>query len=293
MLNRRLMLKSTLLTGTATLMGGMLGTRAVASEQKSSPIGAPWATNLGWHLGSMLYTFYQFTFEEAVQKMASLGMRVACGFGGQRIVKGQDDVMNFNLNKEQRYLVRSILADNDVAMVCYGGVDVTPQSIEFALDMGVGTLLTEPVLDTLPEVDKLANEYKINVALHNHPKPSHLWNYHTTLERIKDLSPRIGFCVDTGHFMRSGLSPLQAVKDLKGRIIELHVKDLNNTESGCHDVPWGTGVCDIAAILAELREQRFRGNFFVEYEHNMHDSVGEIAECVRFFNEQARVLCLP
>jgi hypothetical protein len=37
-------------------------------------------------------------------------------------------------------------------------------------------------------------------------------------------------------------------------------------------------------MLAELKRQKFKGVFCVEYEHNWENSVPEIAQCVKFFN---------
>ena len=51
-----------------------------------------------------------------------------------------------------------------------------------------------------------------------------------------------------------------------------------------HDVPWGTGVGNIKAQMAELKRQHFHGAFCVEYEYHWENSMPEIAECVKFFN---------
>jgi sugar phosphate isomerase/epimerase len=52
----------------------------------------------------------------------------------------------------------------------------------------------------------------------------------------------MGACADVGHWMRSGLDPLECIKKLDGHIICLHFKDLNKMGPDAHDVPWGTGV---------------------------------------------------
>ena len=75
-------------------------------------------------------------------------------------------------------------------------------------------------------IDKLCAEFDINLAIHNHPQPSHYWNPDTVLKVCKDRSKRIGACADTGHWLRSGLNPLECLKKLEGRIISLHFKDL-------------------------------------------------------------------
>jgi hypothetical protein len=91
--------------------------------------------------------------------------------------------------------------------------------------------------------------------------------------------------------MRSGINPVEAIKKLRGRIISLHFKDLNEFGNrDAHDVIWGTGAGDVKAILTELDRQNFKGVFSIEYEHNWLNSMPEIAGCVAFFRKVAAEL---
>jgi len=289
MLNRRNMLKSAAIAVGATAVAGNLPS-AVADEKLYNG-GAPWAELLGWRLGCQAYSFNRFTFEEAVGKNAAIGLRVIEGYPGQKLTKTETAGLGPGLNKEQRLLAKTILADNGVKIVNFGVTGAGRDTFDFAADFGIETICAEPDFKELENVSKLADEYKINVALHNHPKPSRYWDYKTVLEHLGNLSPRVGACADTGHYLRSGLNPLEAIKALKGHIISFHFKDLVNEEGkGWHDVPWGTGVADIPAILAELKSQKFKGVFSIEYEYNWDNSLPEIAQSVEYFNEQAKKL---
>jgi sugar phosphate isomerase/epimerase len=172
---------------------------------------------------------------------------------------------------------------------------------EFAKKMGIDTLVAEPEPAALDLVEKLCKEYNIKVAFHNHPKPSRYWNPDTVLEAVKGRTPLMGACADTGHWLRSGLEPLECLKKLEGRVICLHFKDLVAEEPKAedktpatgkkksqaklmHDVPWGTGVGNVKAQMAELKRQHFHGAFCVEYEYHWENSMPEVAECVKFFN---------
>src|SRR6478609_8652606 len=95
----------------------------------------------------------------------------------------------------------------------------------------------------------------------------------------------MGACADIGHWIRSGLDPLECLKKLAGRIITLHFKDLNETGPNAHDVPWGTGIGKTKELMAELKRQNFRGVFCVEYEYNWENSSPEIAQSIKFFNK--------
>jgi sugar phosphate isomerase/epimerase len=209
--------------------------------------------------------------------------------------KEKGDVkFDHNMSSELKNEVQQKLRDAGLKLVNYGVVDLPNNDTEcrkvfnFAKEMGIETIVSEPPEDAFDLVEKLCEEYKINVAIHNHPKPSHYWNPDTVLKVCQGRSSRIGACADTGHWMRFGVNPVEAIKKLKGRIISLHFKDLNEFDNPkAHDVVWGTGAANTSAILAELSSQNFKGVFSIEYEYNWLNSVPEIAECVSYFEQRA------
>jgi sugar phosphate isomerase/epimerase len=139
-----------------------------------------------------------------------------------------------------------------------------------------------PVMDV---VEKLAKEYNIKVAIHNHPGPNNFyWQPETVLAAVKGRSPLLGACADVGHWVRSGLDPVECLKKLEGRVITLHFKDLNEPGLKAHDVPWGTGISNAKGMLAELKRQNFQGAICVEYEYNWDNSAPEIAKSAAWFN---------
>ena len=54
----------------------------------------------------------------------------------------------------------------------------------------------------------------------------------SVLAAIKGRTPLMGACADVGHWMRSGLDPVECLKKLEGHIICLHFKDLNEMGPG-------------------------------------------------------------
>ena len=247
----------------------------------------------GWRLGAQAYSFNRFTFFEAVDKVASLGMDCIEAYPGQTLYKKDANVKLIHTMKpEHRQLVKQKLKAVGVQLVNYGVVGLPNDEKEcrlvfdFAKDMGIETIVSEPPEDAFELIDKLCQEYKIKVAIHNHPAPSHYWNPEKVLEVLHGRSKWIGACADTGHWMRSGIKPLEGLKMLEGRIISFHFKDLNefgNREA--HDMIWGTGKGDAKALLEEIHRQKFKGVFSIEYEHNWMNSVPEIRKCVAYFNK--------
>ena len=253
------------------------------------------AVKMGWRLGTQVYSFNRFTFAEAVDKTASVGLKYVEIYPGQRLSKESDAKVDHGMSDADIATMVKMAKSKGITIVNYGVVGLSKNEaesrkvFEFAKKVGITTIVSEPGDDAFDTLDKLCEEYKINVALHNHPKPSPYWDPDKVLANTKGRSKRIGACADTGHWMRSGIDPLEAVKKLEGRIISFHFKDLNEMGGG-HDVPWGTGKANVEAILTELKRQRFKGTFSIEYEHNWDNSVPEIAQCVEYFNATAAKL---
>jgi sugar phosphate isomerase/epimerase len=273
---------------------GVGGRQLMAAE---SAAGAPNAEKLGWRLGCQAYSFNRFTFYDAVDKSKSLGLHCIEMYPGQKLSAAKPDARtDESLTPELRLEVKKYLADAGVKLVNYGVCGLpndeaaARKTFEFAKDMGIETLVSEPNLDAFEVLDKLAGEYGINVALHNHPEPSRYWNPDTVLKVCEGRSKRIGACADTGHWMRSGINPLEAIKKLEGRIVSFHFKDLNKFGRQAHDVPWGTGKGDAEGMLREIRRQGIKAVFAIEYEYNWDNSVPEIAACVAYFDRMAAKL---
>lgn len=291
--NRRSFLKTTGALATGMALARLSESPAWAAAAAK---GAPHAEKLGWRLGCQAYSFNQYTFQEALDKNASLGLRVIEAYPGQSLCAEKKSVtIGEGLSTADRQDVKKRLADAGIKLVNFGvcglskDIGACRRTFDFAKDMGIETIVSEPAEDAFDTLDKLVEEYQINVALHNHPKPSHYWDSTTVLKVCQGRSKRIGACADTGHWMRSGLNPLEQIKKLEGRIISFHFKDLNQFGGG-HDVPWGTGKADVKALLTEIKRQKIKAVFSIEYEHNWTTSVPEIAQCVAYFDKVAEEL---
>ena len=255
-----------------------------------------------WRLGTQAYSFNRFTFAEAVAKTQSLGLKVIEAYPDQKLGGQMGDApFTHGMSPEHRRQVKQLLADSGITLVNYGVVSLPNDEAEcrrvfdFAKDMGIETIVSEPPEEAFDMIDRLCQEYEIGVAIHNHPNPSHYWNYETVLKVCEGRSQWIGACADTGHWTRSGIDPLEAIEKLgaAGRIRVLHFKDLNTfgvNDGSAHDVVWGTGVSKAREVLTELDRQGFAGVFSIEYEYNWLESLPEIAGCVAFFRKTAAEL---
>lgn len=255
-------------------------------------------TKLGWMLGAQAYTFRLFTFFEAVDKTDSCGLKYVEAFPGQVIGGGIEGNIDYKMKASTRGDILQKLEEKGVKLISYGVVSPNNEAdwrqlFEFGKTMGIQTFTSEPAEALLPLISTLCDEYSINVALHNHPKPSHYWNPDIVLSAIKGQSKRIGACADVGHWVRSGLDPVECLRKLEGHVLHLHMKDLNYKEGPDdgeedRDVRWGTGVTNTDGIIQELKRQNFKGVISAEYERNWENNVPDVMASVAYFRKSLK-----
>lgn len=267
----------------------------------------------GFAIGCQAWSFNRFTVVEAIERTAQAGGKVMEFFPGQKLSpeepgvkfghepvrettdaegKKKTEKLSAEETKAVWEKVKAKLAEQKIQPLAYGVVGLskneadTRKVFEFAKYFGIRVINTESV-DALETAEKLVKEYDIRIGVHNHPRrpdnPNYkVWDPNYILEVTKDRDPRIGACADTGHWVRSGLKPVECLRILKGRVQSSHLKDLHAPLPSGHDVPYGTGVSDVKGILDEFKAQGFEGPISVEYEYKWEDNVGDAKLCIDF-----------
>ena len=221
------------------------------------------------------WTFRKFTFFETLDKVKALGIRYLEAYPGQALSPDMPEVrFGHDMDDETRNLVKERLQAAGLTLISYGvvGFDNTEESMgkvfEFARDMRIRTINTEPKDDDFSLLEKMVKRHNIRVAIHNHPPPTKYARPLTVLEHVQGLDPRIGACADTGHWLRTGVDPVEALRLLEGRITNVHLKDLD--QFGVRkalDVPFGQGKANVRKVLAELTRQNYYGPLAIEHEN--------------------------
>ncbi len=246
----------------------------------------------GWRLCCQAWTFREMTAFETIDVVRGLGIRNVEFFPGQKFSTDKPDA-KLDHNSPDALLdeLKAKLKEARITPVNYGVTQLgndeasARKVFDFAKKLGLRTIVAEPAEPTVPMLDKLCEEYGINIAIHDHPKPSHYWDPDIVLKVCEGRSKRIGSCSDTGHWFRSGLVPVDCLKKLEGRIISLHFKDLDESKK---DVPWGTGLCNAHGMLAELKRQGVKPVISIEYEHGSGAELqANVRKCVEWFDKQA------
>jgi sugar phosphate isomerase/epimerase len=266
--------------------------------QAAAPLlkGTPNADKLGWRVGFSAYTFRGLTLFETLDKIAAVGLHYTELFAWQKLSPQHADATpGPGLSKTLRQDLKKKASDLGIQMIaCYTGLDKAEAAktfFEFAADMGFQAIVSEPPQGLLDAIEKLTAEYKIDLALHNHPKPSHYWDPETGLKALAGRSARMGFCCDTGHWCRCGLEPAPVLKRVGSRAKTFHLKDLDAFGvPGARDVIWGQGKGRIAEILAEVKRQGLKPYFGIEWERTSDSEPSLHAEAVAFLEKTAKDL---
>ena len=254
-----------------------------------------------FYAGCQIYTFKEFPVLEALEKIAACGGKTVEFFPGQKL-NGGDDKTKFDQNTsvEQRAPVKAKLKALGLTPVGFGVVgglgkdeESTRKVFEFCKDMGIGIVVAEPTetKEAYDIIEKLVKEFDIKMAIHNHPKNPlkrdyKYWDPEYVLSWVKDRDPRMGSCADIGHFVRSGIKPVDAIRILKGRIFDSHMKDLDAFGvREAKDMVWGTGKSDVAAVLNAYAEMGFYGPIDVEWEKDWLTSQPDVAKCLAWLKE--------
>lgn len=249
----------------------------------------------GFVLGCQAYTFHRFTAFEAIEKTSWAGGKAIEFYPGQAL--SPDDLTSKvepGASDETIQKLRAKAKEHGLLIVNFGVVSIPRDEagarrvFEFARKLGVRAITIEPAADQIDLIEKLIREYNIAAGIHSHPRrasdPSYkLWDPGYVYSLIQGRDARLGVCADVGHWTRSGVDAVAALKRFPGRVISVHLKDIQvagNPDAG--DVPLGLGVTNVKGVLRELRRQGFDGNISIEYERDWAHSEEDIAQCVGY-----------
>jgi sugar phosphate isomerase/epimerase len=244
---------------------------------------------LGWEIAVQAWTFKLYTLSETLDKLNELGVKNIEMYSKQVIGSGIEGTTSFTSSKETRLQLKALLEKKGIKAISYGVVKANSeeewiQIFEFASDLGITTLVAEPEAKHMDLLETLCDKYKIKLGIHNHPKPSPYWGPDFVVPLITARTSKIGVSGDIGHWLRSGLDPVECVKKFDGRIVSMHFKDLNQLGvRDAHDIPWGTGNCNVAGVMHTLKNMNFKGVISVEYEYNWDNSVPDVKESLDYF----------
>jgi type 1 glutamine amidotransferase len=174
------------------------------------------AAILGWKIGVSAQDFSQLSFYDAAAQIDVQGVGYFEGSGSQKFDEEIPKRVDWNLAPGEINAVNERLNALNLAMTAYRvpaigpGEEAARMLFEFAKKVGVETIVSDQMPDSPAMIDKLANEFGVNVAI-------------CTLDIPSNLSPRMGACGDTGKWLKDGIKPIDALTRLKSRLLVVNI----------------------------------------------------------------------
>ena len=246
-----------------------------------------------WKFGVALWTFHDVNFPTSLDKVDSAGLvyiepNTFHDAGPEFKDSTIGQLSMASIDKLKQMIVAKNLKVESLYIVGDSTIASWKKQFDIAKEFGVEYVTTEPPLNMWNSLDSLAGVYGIKIAIHDHWLGfSHYWNPDTTLMALQG-HPNFYVCADLGHWPKSGINPLDAVKKLSGHIINVHFKDIAAyNDPALKDVVTGTGVVDFPAIFAELKKQGFNGHIYIERDSTEPGgNVASVMREVNYYNEE-------
>ena len=244
-------------------------------------------------LAVQAYTFRDRSFVETVETANRLGIKYIEMYPGQKLGGDFEGSTDFkSIKPETVTKLKKFIDDSGIKVVSYGvtgagSEEQWGQMAKFAHAIGIKIIQVEISKDRkkFDLAEKMAEKHDLTIAIHNHRQP--YGSPEGVLKQLEGRSERVGAGCDIGHWMRTGVVPLDGVKLLKGKFVTMHLVDVAKIAADKHirDVPYGTGAGNMKAVLDELKSQGFKGCVTLEYEHMSPTLDKEVGECVAWFRK--------
>lgn len=251
-------------------------------------------------IGVAGYSFRSKTLEEALEIMQKADVHYLCVKDFHLSFSATDDEIAAFKKKCAQYGVTPYaigpIYDKDVALL--------RTRFEFARRLGVKTVVGVPYepadeKDTwskrrgsrrlLEEIDRLVKEFDMRYAIHNHgpASPEMYPDVEYGWKLVKDLDPRVGFCIDVGWEYGSGKDPAESIRKYASRIFDAHIKNFEIGKPDGAAIPLPRGKIDLVKVFQAFADVGYEGVCSLEYERDFDDNLLGIVESIAY----ARGVC--
>jgi sugar phosphate isomerase/epimerase len=272
--NRRNFLRNSGLGIAAAASLPLLGKASVATVE------SPVAEAMDFPIGFAGFSFVRFDLDKSIAMMKRMGVTN---------LSVKEFHLPLNSSQETIDAVKKKLTDAGINMYTVGVVymkskEAVDQAFDYARKCGVNMIVGVPNPELLAYTEEKVKATNIKMAIHNHGPEDKLYpSPKDVYDRIKDMDPRMGLCIDIGHTFRAGVLPEKAVVEYKDRLFDLHIKDVTAMAKDAKVIEIGRGAINFPAFVKALRKIKYTGICSVEYEKDMNDPLAGMAESVGYF----------
>jgi sugar phosphate isomerase/epimerase len=250
----------------ASLLGSTALTTALPVKLLAGPVKAARDPFDSLELGMASYSLRKFNLDQAIAMTKEAGVKYLC-------LKE----MHLSLKSTPTQCQEARKKIEDAGLVVAGGGVIYMKNnepeirdvFEYAKNAGMPTVVCSPDPDALDTVEKMAKQYDLIVAIHNHgPTDTKYPSPRDVLRLVKDRDKRMGICMDVGHTVRIGEDPVAVIKECSSRLYDFHLKDVTAPTKAGVPIEVGKGVIDIVAVLRVLVKLKYSHHINLEYEAN-------------------------
>jgi sugar phosphate isomerase/epimerase len=176
--------------------------------------------------------------------------------------ENKDVIVDLNLSSDQ---AAALLAKVKSVHMDFVTLSVTDEmsteaqcrkAMDLAKKLKVKRIVCQPTGDALPLLDRLTAEFHVGISIVNRADAGPYKDPAAILAALQGHSPLVGACADIAEFRRAGIVPLEAVQKLSGHLLDVRLSDVDAQGAV---VGIGSGTVDAAAILKEIKGQKFKG----------------------------------
>jgi len=248
-----------------------------ADHAKSSQVKKEKKNSL--NLGMASYTFRKFNLDDTIAMTKRLDLtRIAF----------KDFHLAMDSTVEKIHEVAEKVKDAGLDLYGCGVVymkneDEVHRAFDYAKAAGMRVIIGVPEHNLLELVNQKVQDFNIKLAIHNHgPGDKRYPSPQSAHDKIKDLDPRMGLCIDIGHTKRIGLDPSEAAEKFADRLHDVHIKDVSSASKEGNTIEIGRGVIDIPKFIRTLLKINYNGNVSFEFEKDEDDPLPGVAESVGY-----------
>ncbi|MFW5878154.1 MAG: sugar phosphate isomerase/epimerase family protein [bacterium] len=245
---------------------GMLGSlpllpSPVLSSSKNNKLGAG-EKDVKFNIGVASWGLRKLSFDEVIKAMQDMQLE----YISLKSMHLPFDLSAKDLRKRVETMRDAGLHPYAPGVVYMNSKEEADMAFEYTKNADLDMIVGVPAYDIMDYVELLIKTYNISVAIHCHgpdnlPFPSP----EDAFERLEGRDDRFGICVDVSHVVRSGMDPVDQLKIVRPRLLDMHIWDVSEASKEGKAVRPGKGVLDFKAILSTLVGFDYAGSLSIEY----------------------------
>ena len=202
----------------------------------------------------------------------------------------KDFHLPLNSTKEQMETFKQKCAAQGVIPYALGPIymktkEEVDKAFDYAVRFGGNLIIGVPDYELLPYVEQKVKETGIRLAIHTHGPDMGIYpDAKDVYDRIKNMDPRMGICIDLGHTVRSGINSAEDLVKYEDRIFDIHIKDETAASRAGETCEMGRGVIDFKPILDAIKISDYSGVVSLEYEKDPDAPLYGVLESIGYLH---------